>query len=305
MRRPILCAIDQSPEALAAGRLARTLARHLDAPLILVHAIPLLYPAEGWTLLGGVPPIDHRDPQEHARRHGEALLRRVVSQLQLSEGTETLLLVGDVDKELVRAAASTEAAAVVVGARGRGRVKRAVLGSVSGHLAASAPCPVVIVPHGARSGALLAEGPLLCGVDGSEHAEHAAMVAAAAARRLGRELILVHVLPAALERDGVAHRDGWATLVAAVSCIDAEARLMVEPGAASVAATLSEIAQREGAACLIVGSRGRGPVRSALLGSVSAGATVQSKCAVVVVPPESRAFVEHGLPAFATDMDSA
>ena len=37
------------------------------------------------------------------------------------------------------------AALVVVGSRGRGAIRRALMGSVSSHVVHSAPCPVVVV----------------------------------------------------------------------------------------------------------------------------------------------------------------
>lgn len=40
---------------------------------------------------------------------------------------------------------------MIVGSRGRGAWMSAILGSVSGHLAAHARCPVVIVPHEAKA----------------------------------------------------------------------------------------------------------------------------------------------------------
>ncbi len=61
---------------------------------------------------------------------GDVTVERVVS-----EGSP-----GDV---LVDAAADADL--VVVGSRGRGGIKSALLGSVSSHVAHHAPCPVVIV----------------------------------------------------------------------------------------------------------------------------------------------------------------
>jgi nucleotide-binding universal stress UspA family protein len=99
---------------------------------------------------------------------------------------------------LVETARATGAAALAVGARGHGRAHRALLGSVSGRVAASAPCPVVITPHDMDVAPSILDGPILCGVDGSAHAEDAATVTAAAAERLGCELFLVHVQPPAV-----------------------------------------------------------------------------------------------------------
>jgi hypothetical protein len=52
--------------------------------------------------------------------------------------------------DVLRQAAVDEGALfLVVGSRGQGHVRQALLGSVSGALGRDAPCPVVIVPPGA------------------------------------------------------------------------------------------------------------------------------------------------------------
>ena len=61
-----------------------------------------------------------------------------------------------------------------------------LLGSVSGALAAAAPCPVVAV---APNDALRQPGPVLVGDDGSEHAMRAVRHAEALAARLGSDLV--------------------------------------------------------------------------------------------------------------------
>ena len=48
--------------------------------------------------------------------------------------------------ELTEIAAEIDAALIVVGTRGRGRLASALLGSVSQTLVEQAPCPVMIVP---------------------------------------------------------------------------------------------------------------------------------------------------------------
>jgi nucleotide-binding universal stress UspA family protein len=294
MHRPILCGLDDSAEALAGARLAEALAGCLEAPLVLVHAVPAVSANEGWMVLGAVPMETLYDVQDRARRSGEVLLDRVMGRLHLAGETQSLLLVGDAATALLEAAGASDAAALVVGAHGHGRIHRAVLGSVSGRVAASAPCPVIVVPHDMKADVPLTDGPVLCGVDGSEQSEHGAAVAAALAERLGRELVLVHVLASGVVLDEVARREGWALLSAIAARLGIPARLAVELEGGTVASTLSERASRERAACVVMGSRGRGPFRSAVLGSVSTEAAIQSPCPVVIVPPDARPIVDHG-----------
>jgi nucleotide-binding universal stress UspA family protein len=52
---------------------------------------------------------------------------------------------------------------------------------------------------------------------------------------------------------------------------------------------LVRVAEEENAELVVVGSRGRSPMRAALLGSVSASAIALARCPVLVVPPEAAA----------------
>jgi len=290
MRRRILCAVDDSPESSAAVGLAASLARVLDAPLVLAHVIPAVQPNDGWIVLGPMAQGDIRELQERAREHADRLLERLSRGL---DDPQTMLLVGDPTATLLEQVAIEPTSAVIVGARSHGRVGRAVLGSLSGRLAARASCPVIVVPHGAEDARIRDEGPIVCAIDGSGHAEAGARVAAVAARLLGRDLILAHVLQAGVVLDEVAEREGWAFLARAAERIDMTTRLIAEPQAGTVTSTLAAIAARERAACLVVGSRGRGPIQSAVLGSVSTGAIIEAPCPVVVVPPNAQATLQE------------
>lgn len=55
---------------------------------------------------------------------------------------------GDAGALLSNLAGELGVDAVVVGSRGKGAFKRALLGSVSGHVVNNAPCPVVVVRRG-------------------------------------------------------------------------------------------------------------------------------------------------------------
>jgi nucleotide-binding universal stress UspA family protein len=57
----------------------------------------------------------------------------------------TRVLEGSPGPALCRFASENSASAIVVGTRGRGGFKRAVLGSVSDYVVRNAPCPVVVV----------------------------------------------------------------------------------------------------------------------------------------------------------------
>ncbi len=78
------------------------------------------------------------------RSEGEAVLA-ATSELIPSADPERLLLHGDPGQEICRAAEDLDADVVVIGTRGHGGLRRAVLGSVSDHVIRNAPCPVLTV----------------------------------------------------------------------------------------------------------------------------------------------------------------
>jgi nucleotide-binding universal stress UspA family protein len=78
--------------------------------------------------------------------------RAAEAQQLVVEGAEALgladarleVLVGDAGPAICAFAVEHDAAVLVMGSRGRGGFKRAVLGSVSDHVVRNAPCPVVV-----------------------------------------------------------------------------------------------------------------------------------------------------------------
>jgi nucleotide-binding universal stress UspA family protein len=144
-------------------------------------------------------------------------------------------------------------------------------------------------------------GGVMCGVDDSGPARAAARVAGDLARRLGAPLILVTVadggaylppagrVPRLPPRQAAEYRReledrGRSTLVAAAeeARVTGEAELRVVLGD-DVPERLLDEARAEDALLIVVGSRGRGGVTSALLGSVSSAVLHGSDRPVVVV----------------------
>jgi nucleotide-binding universal stress UspA family protein len=189
---------------------------------------------------------------------------------------------------------------LVVGSRGRGGLRGAVLGSVGQQCAQYARGPVVVVrDDDATHGAVLwqeAASRVVVGVDGSAGSGAALRFAAAEARLRGGELHVVHAW-----MDTVSGYGGppWALSDTPLrDRADATLRESVQhawrdgpPGVQVRAETLegvewdvlTEVA--EAADLLVVGSRGRTGWSSLLLGSVSLRCLTFAPCPVAVVRP--------------------
>ena len=71
-----------------------------------------------------------------------------IAALSTDATIERVTTPGDAGQVLCRLAEELDIDVVIVGSRGRGAIKRALLGSVSSHVTNNAPCPVVIVRAG-------------------------------------------------------------------------------------------------------------------------------------------------------------
>ncbi len=78
---------------------------------------------------------------------GEAL-ERTVGSLHVTAPIDSEIRAGEAGPALCRVAEEMDVDVIVVGSRGRGAIKRALLGSVSTHVTNNAPCPVVVVRAG-------------------------------------------------------------------------------------------------------------------------------------------------------------
>jgi nucleotide-binding universal stress UspA family protein len=141
---------------------------------------------------------------------------------------------------------------------------------------------------------------IVCGVDGSEQARHAASAALRLAGRLGAQLTLVHVTPTRTVMPVDSFPLGPDPSIyprsSELAFSEAEAAFNALPpdvAAANVeravrlgqpAVVLAQVAADCGAELIVVGSRGHGAWRSAVLGSVSSDVTRLAPCPVMIVP---------------------
>jgi nucleotide-binding universal stress UspA family protein len=133
----IVCGVDESPGAVDALRVADALSGDLDVRLVLAHV------AAGWA--GGA---DDGLTSGQARQGGSLLLERTAREHSIE--AERRVEVGETAEELARIAAEEGATVIVVGSRRHGRWRPKLRSRLADELAATAPCPVVVVPPSAR-----------------------------------------------------------------------------------------------------------------------------------------------------------
>jgi nucleotide-binding universal stress UspA family protein len=286
----LVCGVDDSSHAAAVVVLAADLAARLGLRLRLVHS-----PSTDVYLVG--------QPRRAALNRGASLLASFGAQ----SDDDHIVEIGD-PTDVLAAVISEDAALAVVGSRGRGPTRAAVLGSVSSALAHRSPCPLVVVPPGAQV-QLAAAPAIVCGLDGSTAAVRALRSAAALARALDGHLVALHVRNSALTMgmpSVAGHRQPFVepldTARAAIAVVeqplaelDPDVRTVMRIESGNAAQCLARVAADAGHAIIVVGSHGRGPLRSALLGSVSLRLAATAPVPVMIVPPTAAAISDRFL----------
>jgi nucleotide-binding universal stress UspA family protein len=164
---------------------------------------------------------------------------------------------------------------------------------------------IVLPPRGRTPSSHL--NCIVCGVDDSDASDSAAAQAGALAARTGARLVLAHVSQDSIlavsgltgDRYEMVRDAGWRAAhgiferAASAASGAPSAELAFEVGDPAI--LLEAIAQRERAQLVVTGSRGNGPLRSAILGSVSRRLAAVATCPVMVVPATSQS--DHGVGA--------
>jgi nucleotide-binding universal stress UspA family protein len=138
----VLLATDGSEEAQLAATTAADLAQRTNSELHVVTVGPD-YP------LYELPehPAGFEDVLRESRREAKEVLEQQAKRIEESGGTvnETHLREGSAEEEIVILAEELGAGLIVLGSRGHGRLRRALLGSVTDAVVRHAHCPVTIV----------------------------------------------------------------------------------------------------------------------------------------------------------------
>lgn len=301
----VVVGVDGSPGSRAALVHALAMAADRGGELEIVTAYP---EPLAWA---GEYPVAVPDAEE-LRAEAEARIVAFLADVRRDGGPGEIAGADSVEVRVVALAGpaapaliarSENADVLVVGSRGRGSVKSALLGSVALHCVTHARRPVVVVhPHLETS----AQPPVVVvGVDGSAESRAALAAGIEEAGRLGAEVEVVIAHPVTsywVDASGAAVpsiddiraearrradelvSEVVAELVARPATTPLTIRTVVTEGPA--AQVLVDRARR--AELLVVGTRGRGAFRALLLGSVALYSALHAPCPVMVVPQGRR-----------------
>jgi nucleotide-binding universal stress UspA family protein len=141
----VLVAVDGSETSIDAARAGLALLAD-DAPIVIVTVVETSDPTlvTGSGIAGGVMSAEELDVLDEARvAEGEAALAAATAALGRA-GAEAVVVRGDPGTALCDVARERDSSAIIMGTRGRGGIKRALLGSVSDYVVRNAHCPVII-----------------------------------------------------------------------------------------------------------------------------------------------------------------
>jgi nucleotide-binding universal stress UspA family protein len=292
----IIVGIDESDRSRDAVALAAQLARGTEAELGLVCAFP--YPD---VPTKGLAPSYRRYLREDAEAAIERAQEGVVDLPPVTRYAITDLSPA---KAIQSVAVSEDASLIVIGSSHRSSIGRVLAGTTAERLLHGSPCAVAVAPNGfAIRGALVVE-TIGVAYDRSPESKAALTAATALARSLDARLRIIEVLdmlwigtpalmsgpgyimpPEELEKRARQHLAG--VMAGLPDDVVAEQLVKVGDPEGELAA------QTELVDLMIVGSRGYGPHRAVLLGSVSGRLVRDAACPVVVVPRGVEAPLEQ------------
>ena len=302
----ILLAIDASKDAGLAAKAAIELANTTGSELHLVYVTHLLTEASEASYMAARL---YQEMYEEAKQEAQRLLDEQVRMIEEAGGrvADTHLRIGRPDEEVIRLGEELRAGLVVVGSRGLSPIRRALMGSVSDSVVRHAHCPVMVV-RGEENGEIIFWKRILLATDGSKDAELAARIAADITQKGASELQVVHVGPSA------GYNGGGEPLVTDIfapteeqlkelnkehrQLLDAQVKQIEAAGGAVRKAHLRmgrpdeeiiALAEEIGAGLVVMGCRGLGGVKRALMGSVSDSVVRYAHCPVLVVRMEEGA----------------
>lgn len=297
----ILLATDGSPEADRALRAAVELSEKTGSDLYIVHAAPMPSIHAMPERAAYVPEHAFQELKGIAEREGQKVLEEQIQKVEEAGGRAagSYLRVGRSDEMIVGLAEEMGAGLVVMGSRGYGSLRRVLMGSVSDSVVRHAHCPVLVVrPRGLRERSML-EGRILLAVDGSKEASAAARVGVELAKSTGSDLHVTFGMstepeapyPHPLAGERWSHSLEQAEQDAR-NFIEEQAKRIRDEAGVPVQAhfrlgrpdhEIVRLAEELDAGLIVMGSRGLGGIRRALMGSVSDSVVRHAHSSVLIV----------------------
>jgi nucleotide-binding universal stress UspA family protein len=293
---PVIVGVDGSERSVEALALADLLAPALGRRVMIAHVHPFRHLsslfAEG-------------EYERLVREVAEATVGQIREYLPSAPDLGVQLVAADSPAAGLHALAEREGAAlIVIGSSHRSALGRILVGGTGERLLSGASAPVAVAPAGY---AAAGRGIQLvgCGFDGSQESRRALAWAAELSRAASARLRVLSVyeptLPASLALGGglptasineVLRRQCDQELAEAVSALDAG----LDVSGTLLDGDARELLARESGDLdlLVVGSRGYGPLRAVLLGSVSSALVRSAQSALVVVPRGGRESSRQG-----------
>jgi nucleotide-binding universal stress UspA family protein len=280
---PVIVATDGDPDANGAIRVAQLLSARDGTP---VHAIAVLEPPLAYLLT-----LEHLPEEAQAARIG-ALRKRVERQLQRVDVSEDnwdiRIVVGRPADAIADLSIQTQAGLVLVGIGSQGALGRVWRGDTAMRAVYRTRRPVMAVHRDARA-------LPRCAIVGIDFGPASIAAAQAAFRTMARRGIvhLVHVQPlftllaegnsAINPAYGQELADQFDAVIQAMTA-PPDIRVLHEIASGDPARCLLEIAGREGADLIAVGTHGYGRLQAAVLGSVASRVMRGAKCSVLIAP---------------------
>lgn len=142
--KKILVAVDDSPFAQRAAKIAIELAEAVKAEIAFVHVFDAAAtPAGAWGF-----PADRISAMSELQ--GKRLLKKfrdsVPGKLASRSRVQDFLESGSAASSIVAVAKKWRADLIVMGSHGRGKAKGILMGSVSQDVLSKAPCPILVAP---------------------------------------------------------------------------------------------------------------------------------------------------------------
>jgi universal stress protein E len=264
----IVLATDGTDVSAGAVRVALNMASQCASKLTVMHMAPT-YPGYAMFNPGAVG---------EAEQAGQAVLKQVETQAGTAcVNCAPVLRYGDEPvREIAAQAEESQADLVIMGRRGVHWLERLMLGEAAARVIGHVHCSVLVVPKECD----IWQKGILVAVDGSRHADAAAVAAGALAKHCGLPLTVLAVCanddlkcdmvkPLADRVRDLLRQDGVAAESSAIE--------------GKVAETIIQAAKDNGCDLIVVGSHGRTGLDRILMGSVSQQVVVQTQVPVLVV----------------------